>query len=394
MPELTDVVVAGGGILGTALAYELSRRSFRVLLLEAGGLGRGATGSSFAWVNATSKDESADYHRLNALAVAHLDGLAAQFGLETIGLHGGGSLAWAENAPGREQLRQRAARLAGWDYPVATLNADELRALEPRISFAPEAEGLFAPADRWLETARLQRFFIERVRERGGDLRLNCPVTGFTRDVTGRVALVETPQGRIGTSVIILAAGLQTGDLAALASGIEGDAARFSLAATPGLLLETPPGSAPGLANRVLYPPDANGLHLRPTPGGGLLLGADDTDGALSLPMNGGDLNAALADTLRREAARTLLERAARLLPALAPERFFDQITVRHAVRPTPADGLPLAGPLPHAKGVFLAATHSGVTLGPLLAQLLADEIATNRMPPLLASYRPDRLLT
>jgi len=60
-------------------------------------------------------------------------------------------------------------------------------------------------------------------------------------------------------------------------------------------------------------------------------------------------------------------------------------------VRPLPGDERPIVGPLPGLTGVYVAVTHSGVTLGPLLARLLAEEIATGKMPPLLAPYRPDR---
>jgi len=58
-----------------------------------------------------------------------------------------------------------------------------------------------------------------------------------------------------------------------------------------------------------------------------------------------------------------------------------------------PADGLPIAGALPGYQGVYLLVTHSGITLGPLLAQLLADEIITGRISPWLERYRPDRFL-
>ena len=50
MPDLVDVVVVGGGVLGAALTWGLARRNLRVLLLEAERLGSGATGSGFAWV--------------------------------------------------------------------------------------------------------------------------------------------------------------------------------------------------------------------------------------------------------------------------------------------------------------------------------------------------------
>lgn len=384
MPDLADVVIVGGGLLGAALASELSRRTLRVILLEAHALAGAASGNGFAWVNATTKLDREPYHHLNALGLAHYDLLAAEWGVERIGLHGGGALFWAESEADRVPLRQRAARLQAWDYPVALLNQAEMQALEPQAHFGEGAEGLFAPADRWVETPRLARFFAERARERNAEIREYCPALGFTRSVVGTISTVETPQGRIATRLLVLAAGVQTPALAALVTGDPAGSRRVPVRRVPGLLAETPPGSAPGLAQRILYPPDAGGLHLRPTPGGGLLLGAEDTDAALAETDDSGP----------PEAPAKLLTRAARFLPNLSAETLQADLAARVCVRPVPADDLPIVGPLPGVEGVFVAVTHSGVTLGPLLAHYLAEEMVSGRIWPLLSPYRPARFLS
>ncbi|HZP80125.1 MAG TPA: FAD-binding oxidoreductase [Chthonomonadaceae bacterium] len=385
MPDLADVVIVGGGLLGAALAAELSRRTLRVILLEAHALAGAASGNGFAWVNATAKLDREPYHHLNALGLAHYDMLAAEWGVERIGLHGGGALFWAEGEEeaGRAQLRQRAARLQAWDYPVALLSQAEMQTLEPQALFGEGAEGLFAPADRWVDTPRLVRFCAERARERGAEIREYCPALGFTRSVVGTISTVETPQGRISTRLLVLAAGVQTPSLVAQVTGDPAGSSRIPVQRVPGLLVETPPGSAPGQAQRVLYPPEKGGLHLRPTPGGGLLLGADDTDAALNDPDA----------SYPPEAPAGLLARAARFLPGLPVEPLQDALAARVCVRPVPGDGLPIVGPLPGVDGVFIAVTHSGVTLGPLLAHYLAEEMVSGRIWPLLTPYRPARFL-
>ena len=65
--------------------------------------------------------------------------------------------------------------------------------------------------------------------------------------------------------------------------------------------------------------------------------------------------------------------------------------TVRLGVRPMASDDRPIAGPLPGVAGVYLLATHSGITLGPLLGQLAAREIVSGEPAALLAPYRPSR---
>src|SRR5439155_26747441 len=93
------------------------------------------------------------------------------------------------------------------------------------------------------------------------------------------------------------------------------------------------------------------------------------------------------------EAPRRLLERACAVFPNLPLASLAASAAARVCVRPIPGDERSIVGPLPHLTGVYVAVTHSGVTLGPLLARLLAEEIVTGRMPPLLAPYRPDRFL-
>jgi glycine/D-amino acid oxidase-like deaminating enzyme len=62
-------------------------------------------------------------------------------------------------------------------------------------------------------------------------------------------------------------------------------------------------------------------------------------------------------------------------------------------VRPMPADGFTLAGPVAERPGLYLVVTHSGVTLGPLLGELAAGEITTGEGSPLLDQFRPARLV-
>jgi glycine/D-amino acid oxidase-like deaminating enzyme len=59
------------------------------------------------------------------------------------------------------------------------------------------------------------------------------------------------------------------------------------------------------------------------------------------------------------------------------------------AFRPVPGDGLPALGPV--TRGLWLAVLHSGVTLGPLVAETLAAEVLGARASPLLSPFRPAR---
>ena len=55
--------------------------------------------------------------------------------------------------------------------------------------------------------------------------------------------------------------------------------------------------------------------------------------------------------------------------------------------RPIPRDGLPLVGRADKVAGLYVAVTHSGITLAPLIGRLVAEEILSDRRDALLAPF-------
>ena len=69
-------------------------------------------------------------------------------------------------------------------------------------------------------------------------------------------------------------------------------------------------------------------------------------------------------------------------------------VDTRLGVRPMPADHHTIAGRIPGFENAWMIATHSGVTLGPLLGRLLADEIVRGVPSSMLVPFRPERFAT
>jgi len=65
---------------------------------------------------------------------------------------------------------------------------------------------------------------------------------------------------------------------------------------------------------------------------------------------------------------------------------------VRIGARPMPVDGLPVTGPIPGAPGTYVAVMHSGVTLAPAVARLVAAEVVSGVHAPELEGVRPARV--
>jgi glycine/D-amino acid oxidase-like deaminating enzyme len=78
----------------------------------------------------------------------------------------------------------------------------------------------------------------------------------------------------------------------------------------------------------------------------------------------------------------------AEAVPALRAARPIEALV---GVRPIPAGGLPCVGNVPGIPGYVEAVTHSGVTLAPLIARSLVDEMLGESGNPLLGPFRPNR---
>ncbi len=275
-------------------------------------------------------------------------------------------------------------RLTEWGYPARLIDPAEARALEPslRLPRPAPAIGWFA-GEGYLLTAAMVSHLAERAVEQRVRVMTRDPgrVTGFATaaEAGRRVWLVRTATGQeICADVVVCCAGTQVPQLAALAGAV----CPVPLvpwaepgATAPGLVVQAGPVTSPGPI-RMMHTPR---VHLRPHAGGLVHLEAPDAAVDLHTPE----------PDLRRWAAE-LLTRARGVVDGL------DDASVtgyRVCVRPMPADGRSIVGWLPGARGVYAAVTHSGVTLGAHLAELIAAEVLDGVAEPELAPFRPDRFM-
>ncbi|NIP46582.1 MAG: FAD-dependent oxidoreductase [Gammaproteobacteria bacterium] len=382
-----DVVVIGAGVVGCAVAHALVARRMRVAIVEAGRIGHGTSGNTFAWINATSKTSDEAYHRLNALGAELYRELAREWGDRRIGMHRTGMLEWSspDDVARLASMRAAAEQLERWGYPVAWVGRDALAAMEPHVRFEDGAEGLHAVADAWLDVATFLAFLAERLRADGARVLEGCRARELVMDDEGRVLGLETDEGRLHTQHVVVATGADTADVLTALTGYDAFAARFPLRRAAGLLVTTPEEPSHRLTRRILYTSHASHLHIRETAAGGLLIGADDTDGRISDDDS--------EDAVKR-AAFDLLERVRSIIPNFAGGALLDGCRLGIGVRPMPADGMSIAGPVPSADGLHLAVTHSGVTLAPALATLIADTIESGELSPRLAPFGLGRFQT
>ncbi|MGH7305323.1 MAG: NAD(P)/FAD-dependent oxidoreductase [Candidatus Rokuibacteriota bacterium] len=361
-----DVAVVGLGIVGASAVYAAAWAGVRVLALDAGPAGGGTSGSSFAWLNSVHKEPEV-YHRLNAAGMTAHRELSRELGGDA-GYHEGGSLEWADAGEAERELRERVHRLAARGYPADWISHDRALELEPGLAIPDRVrEVAFFAADAWLDAPRLVGRLLAAAAARGADVREGTAVRSL-RTRGDRVEALALDGGEVTARSVLVCVGPGT------QAFLEPLGVAMPVGRVSGLLAVT---SRPAVSlGRVVHAP---GVHVRPDAGGGLLIGAEDVDTLLANSGSPASLSALLG------------ERAGRVFPAARQLRIADS---RIGVRPMPSDRHTIAGRIPGYANGWLIATHSGVTLGPLLGRLLADEIVHDKPSSVLTPFRPDRFLT
>src|SRR5437773_6813853 len=113
------VVIAGGGIIGANIAYQLAKRGAAVTLLEKTRPGAGATANSFAWINAQKQPR--DYFALSQIGIEAWRQLDRELSGQ-LPLLWGGSVRWASDAIGGSELVRSVRRYESWGYPIHVID--------------------------------------------------------------------------------------------------------------------------------------------------------------------------------------------------------------------------------------------------------------------------------
>jgi len=363
-----SVVVIGGGIVGGSVAFHLAKRGVRVTVIEAGEPGQVASRVSYAWINGRDKNPYA-YHELNRRSQDMWRRFADDLQTD-VGLVWGGEMRWTLTNGGAQEFRARVGELQSWGYAIRELPIEEARELEPGIAFGDATAVSVTESDGHVDAELVARACLSRVEALGGVVRTGEPVKGLVRDADGSVTHVLTEESDYPCSSVVLSAGAKTPELAAMV-GLE-----LTNNHSPGATVVTDRLDNDLFKSIVAMhsPKDADGelLNARHLSDGRVMLHGQTHDSREGAP----------------EAAETLLEEAKQYLPSLSGLSVSE---VRHTLRPMPPDSLPVVGHLPKAPNTYVAYTHSGVTLAPIIGEMAALEMAENSRVGFLAPFRPDR---
>ena len=364
LPETTDVVVIGGGIVGAATAFFLSRSARRPVVIER--MDRLADATTRVSAHAVrcqfSEPENIDQTK-ESLAI--YEGFAELLGRpdasRAIGLCQQGYLFASSEPDEAPAFRARVARQRSLGVDdVELLNGDEIRRRFPWMS-GEVAVGTFRQRDGWLDASAAA---VELAAAAGAPVALGTTVLSIDVEA-GRVTGVTTDRGRIATGDVVMAAGPLSRSLSPEPLPValwrrHRIATRFDARV---------PAGAPMTI-------DANtGAHWRPHRGGAIVAWAQpEVDQEATWPVETDPAWPDLALRSTRGVGRLSpfwRELAADLAPA-------DYLFTAGLYTVTP-DHKPLIGPANETMGLWLNTGYSGhgVMGAPSGSRLLADLMAS-----------------
>ncbi|KAF6256134.1 FAD dependent oxidoreductase [Scenedesmus sp. NREL 46B-D3] len=370
---MAKVVVIGAGIIGASISRQLAQRGAQVTVLEAAAApAQGATKASWAWLNSNYKQPQ-HYKDFNIRSMQlwqqqHSD-LATFCGC--LMLH--------DERPDPQDPA----------YPMAPVPAEQLLQLEPALSpelAASASHARLFPAEGWCDPDEATRSFLQDAQQLGAQVLLGHKVEAITID-DGKATQVacstsqpeqQQQQGSSYTAdAVVVAAGTGCPELAAQAG------CQLPLLHKPAAIVMTSP-LQPGLLRHMVISDTVFMLQRRD---GRVLLGETRPEEASNTDDSSSN-------------AQRILALAAAAVPALASAGI-EGIYIGY--RPYPADGHPVLGWVGGgSSNVYVAVTHSGMTLAPLVGQLVAEEVmaavgggsrgsSSSSASRLLAPYRPSR---
>ncbi|MCX7888098.1 MAG: FAD-binding oxidoreductase [Rhodobacteraceae bacterium] len=359
MSARLHVAVAGAGIVGAAIAHALAVRGARVTLFDAAPAS-GASAASFGWINASFAETDA-YFALRRAAVAEWN--EAEHLRGPCGPRWGGSLWWEEEG---EALAAQAATLRRRGHEAEVVGRETFARLAPAVADPPEA-AILASTEGSVDAAAVARHLALLAAGAGATVLCGPRATGLILK-GGRVSGFMTGHGEIEADESVVALGASTGDLLA------GAGLRLPMDNRAGLILHTLP--VRHMLDHLILSPD---IHFRQDRDGRIVAGEI---------FSGDGPGSSGVSTAPWRLAAELLGRLDARLPGAGGLR---AAQVLLGLRPVPADGLPAVGRPRHVTGLTVAVMHSGVTLGPLVGRLVAEEILSGSVSPLLAAFRPER---
>ncbi len=358
--QTADVVIIGGGIVGSSIAYHLAVAGCRdVLVLEReSATGKGSTGKSMGGVRA--QFSTPVNIQMSMYSIPFYAGFEDRLGLPC-DYRPQGYLFCATSENHLSYLRANYEKQTALGLKnVRLLEGGEIRGMFPALQGDDIVGGSFCSTDGFVDPYSAMNGFMTWAADHGATLCKNRVVTGLTRDERGIVA-VETNSGPVATRRAVNCAGAWSASVAQFA-GVTLPVEPLRRMLVPSERFDDFPHTAPMIIDM------SNGFHFRPESRGFLLAWNDPEE----TPGFKTDFDPAFVEKI--------LTRAAARVPCFANLPVNPKRAWAGLYEMTP-DHHPILGEAPGVPGFFLANGFSGhgVMHAPATGKILSDLILTGK---------------
>lgn len=363
-----NVIVVGGGIIGTSTAYYLSKLGADVTLLESKDIASGTSGSCDQAINMQSKKPGPMLELARESAKLYSE-LEEELGTDLEYKKEGGMIL-IETEEEFELVQNLVYKQQKAGLDVKLLSGNEAREHQPGLS--PNLLG----STWWEHDAKVNSFrvcfgMVKAAKKFGLKLRLGANVTGFITE-QNRVVGVEVSGEKIYADAVVVALGIWTPKL------LETLNLHLPIIPRRGHILVTeklPPyihyNILSGAYMASKSSANKDGVDPKNPAGVGLVMGQTKSGNILI----GGSREFVGFDTsTNTEVVRAIGKACVRAFPDLANVRIVRSFA---GLRPYTPDGMPVLGPIEDYPGLYVVAGHEGdgIAQAPMSGKLMADVV-------------------
>jgi len=361
-----DVAIAGGGVIGGAIALELARAGLRVGVFD-----RQQPGQEASWASAGILSPAPESPGMIAMVplgmaslslypdfVAQVEGISGQ----STGFRPKGTLEALFSKDTREELSTIIALHHGLGLQAEPLRAEDARELEPALSEEVEA-AVLRPNEASIDNRALTNAVLEVAKRSGAQVFADSGVKAIWRE-GNRCAGLQLQTERVAAKWTIVAAGC-------FSETIEGVAKYAPVTPAKGQIVALRADDVE--IQRVLW---SDKIYLVPRNDGRILAGATVEHVGFDKRTTAGGI-------------QKILSSAIELAPGLANARIEETWA---GLRPDSPDHLPILGPT-DVDGLLMATGHfrSGILLTPITARLIREWITEQRVSEDWSRFSPLR---
>ncbi len=378
--DTAEVVIIGGGIVGSSIAWHLTEAGCRdVLVIERERhQGKGSTGKSMGGVRA--QFTTAVNIRMSLYSIPFYAEFDERLG-HPAGYRAQGYLFVAASDAHLEYLKATCERQRNLGLnTVRLVSSDDIRRILPQLRSDRIVGGSFCSTDGFVDPYSAMTGFMAAAAEHGARLWRATEVTGITRDQRG-ISGVLTTRGPVATRIVVNAAGAWAAAIARMV-GVDLPVEPLRRMLVPTEPFDGVPHTAPMVIDM------STGFHFRPE-GRGFLLAWNDLEETPGY---------------KTEFEPSFIEKVLTLAADFVP--CFENLPVNPKrawaglYEMTP-DHHCILGPVPEVPGFFLANGFSGhgVMHAPATGRIVSDLIVRGSTDVVdaerlaLARFRQDRLL-